>query len=89
VTAAPRGRGWIVLFHVTADAAWSNLPLSGTFVEMLRRLVACRAPNRRQPPDQRQLSINIGKSRKRPIWSRKAAARRRCGPSACWTARDG
>jgi hypothetical protein len=40
VTAAPRGQGWIVLFHVTADAAWSNLPLSGTFVEMLRRLVA-------------------------------------------------
>ena len=40
VTAAPRGRGWIVLFHVTADAAWSNLPLSGSFVDMLRRLVA-------------------------------------------------
>lgn len=40
VTAAPRGSGWIVLFHVTADATWSNLPLSGAFVDMLRRIVA-------------------------------------------------
>ncbi|MEM9734458.1 MAG: DUF4159 domain-containing protein [Pseudomonadota bacterium] len=40
VTAAPRGDGWVVLFHVTADAEWSNLPLSGAFVDMLRRIVA-------------------------------------------------
>ena len=40
VTAAPSGRGWLILFHVTADTSWSNLPLSGTFVEMLRRIVA-------------------------------------------------
>lgn len=40
VTAAARGRGTLVLFHVTADTAWSNLPLSGTFVAMLRRIVA-------------------------------------------------
>ncbi|MEJ8572258.1 DUF4159 domain-containing protein [Microbaculum marinum] len=39
VTAIRHGNGWIVLFHVTADAAWSNLPLSGVFVEMLRRIV--------------------------------------------------
>lgn len=39
VTAARRGKGMIVLFHVTADARWSDLPLSGTFVEMLRRIV--------------------------------------------------
>ncbi|MDP9839968.1 hypothetical protein J2T09_004748 [Neorhizobium huautlense] len=31
--------GRIVLFHVSADATWSNLPISGNFVEMLRRLV--------------------------------------------------
>jgi uncharacterized membrane protein YphA (DoxX/SURF4 family) len=30
----------IVLFHVTGDTRWSNLPLSGTFVEMLKRIVA-------------------------------------------------
>ena len=39
VTAAARGAGRVVLFHVTANADWSNLPLSGLFVEMLRRLV--------------------------------------------------
>ncbi len=40
VTAARRGKGLIVLFHVTADTTWSNLPLSGLFVEMMRRIVA-------------------------------------------------
>ena len=40
VTAAPRGKGQIVLFHVTASPTWSNLPLSGLFVEMLRRTTA-------------------------------------------------
>lgn len=40
VTAAKRGEGQIVLFHVTANSAWSNLPLSGLFVEMLRRVSA-------------------------------------------------
>ena len=39
VTAQKRKNGWIVLFHVGSDASWSNLPLSGTFVEMLRRIV--------------------------------------------------
>ncbi len=39
VTAVKRGKGVIVLFHVTADARWSNLPLSGVFVDMLKRLV--------------------------------------------------
>jgi len=31
--------GHIVLFHVSAEATWSDLPISGDFVEMLRRLV--------------------------------------------------
>lgn len=39
VTAEKRGEGWLVLFHVTANPEWSNLPMSGLFVEMLRRLV--------------------------------------------------
>ncbi|MBW6398105.1 DUF4159 domain-containing protein [Roseomonas sp. HJA6] len=43
VTAEARGQGRIVLFHVTANAEWSNLPLSGLFVDMLRRLVALSA----------------------------------------------
>ncbi|QKP78736.1 DUF4159 domain-containing protein [Methyloligella sp. GL2] len=40
VTALRQGKGWVVLFHVTANSDWSNLPLSGLFVQMLRRLVA-------------------------------------------------
>jgi hypothetical protein len=40
VTAARRGKGVIVLFHVTADTRWSDLPISGAFVEMLKRIVA-------------------------------------------------
>jgi hypothetical protein len=39
VTAEKRGKGLLALFHVTADTSWSNLPLSGAFVEMLRRTV--------------------------------------------------
>ena len=40
VTAARRGKGLIVLFHVTGDTRWSDLPLSGTFVDMLKRIVS-------------------------------------------------
>jgi hypothetical protein len=39
VTASERGSGRIVLFHVTAEASWSNLPISGHFVDILRRVV--------------------------------------------------
>jgi hypothetical protein len=38
VTSTKRGNGRLVLFHVTANSDWSNLPMSGLFVEMLRRL---------------------------------------------------
>ena len=40
VTAQPRGRGLIVLFHVSAGPDWSDVPLSGLFVEMLRRTLS-------------------------------------------------
>lgn len=43
VTAQPRGRGLIVLFHVSAGPDWSDLPLSGLFVDMLRRTLAFAA----------------------------------------------
>ena len=39
VTAGRKGKGMMVLFHVTADTRWSDLPLSGVFVDMLRRIV--------------------------------------------------
>ena len=40
VTAQRRGKGLVVLFHVTADTRWSDLPLSGSFVDMLRQIVS-------------------------------------------------
>ncbi len=38
VTGRAMGDGRVVLFHVTANAEWSSLPLSGLFVSMLERL---------------------------------------------------
>ena len=43
VTRRELGQGQVVLFHVTANAEWSGLPLSGLFVRMLERL-AVSAP---------------------------------------------
>jgi hypothetical protein len=40
VTGEKRGRGNIVLFHISPDATWSTLPISGSFVDMLRRIVS-------------------------------------------------
>ena len=40
VSAEKRGEGWLVLIHTTANTEWSDLPISGLFVDMLRRLVA-------------------------------------------------
>ena len=39
VTGERRGKGLVSLFHVSGDMRWSDLPMSGTFVEMLRRIV--------------------------------------------------
>ena len=38
VTRKDVGQGAVILFHVTANAEWSTLPLAGLFVEMLERL---------------------------------------------------
>lgn len=43
VTRKTLGAGQVVLFHVTANAEWSSLPLSGLFVEMLERLAVSSA----------------------------------------------
>lgn len=43
VSAVPSGRGWIVLFHITSNTTWSDLPMSGLFVDMLRRTIALSA----------------------------------------------
>ncbi|WP_119300529.1 DUF4159 domain-containing protein [Dongia deserti] len=39
VTGERVGNGFSVLFHVSSTADWSNLPISGLFVQMLNRLV--------------------------------------------------
>ncbi len=38
VTGQTKGLGRVVLFHVTANAEWSSVPLSGLFVQMLERI---------------------------------------------------
>ncbi len=44
VTRKAVGDGQIVLVHVTANAEWSTLPLSGLFVQMLERLAVSTRP---------------------------------------------
>lgn len=39
VTAARRGDGELIMFHVTANTDWSSLPISGLFVQMLKRIL--------------------------------------------------
>ena len=40
VTAERREQGWVVLFHTSPNTSWSNLPISGIFVEMMQRIAA-------------------------------------------------
>ena len=40
ITAQKIQKGWNIFFHITANADWSNLPLSGTFVEILERIIS-------------------------------------------------
>ncbi|MBT9384027.1 DUF4159 domain-containing protein [Pseudooceanicola sp. CBS1P-1] len=51
VTRKHVGQGQVVLFHVTANADWSNLPLSGLFVQMLERLSVSSATERPKPEE--------------------------------------
>lgn len=39
VTAEQRGKGWVVLVHTTANTDWSDLALSGLFIDMMRAVV--------------------------------------------------
>lgn len=45
------GGGQVVLVHVTANAEWSSLPLSGLFVQMLERLAVSTRPARPEAAD--------------------------------------
>ena len=44
VTRKEIGAGQVVLVHVTANAEWSSLPLSGLFVQILERLAVSTKP---------------------------------------------
>lgn len=60
VTRKKVGDGQITLFHVTANAEWSSLPLSGLFVSMLDRLAVAVD---QEPPTDQQLSGSTWKPR--------------------------
>lgn len=49
VTGKSLGRGRVALFHVTANAEWSTLPISDLFVKMLGRLSASGGLSARSP----------------------------------------
>ena len=51
VTRKRIGAGQVILFHVTANAEWSTLPLSGLFVQMLERLSITAAAETELPAD--------------------------------------
>jgi hypothetical protein len=53
VTRKRIGAGQVVLFHVTANAEWSTLPLSGLFVQMLERIAVA---SNVAPPDAAELA---------------------------------
>lgn len=59
VTGAPFGGGTVVLFHITADAEWSSLPLSGLFVEILGRLMALAPGQIPAAPDAEALAGSL------------------------------
>ncbi|MGR3373956.1 MAG: DUF4159 domain-containing protein [Pseudooceanicola nanhaiensis] len=51
VTRKRIGEGQVVLFHVSANAEWSTLPLSGLFVQMLERLAVSSTATLPEPAD--------------------------------------
>lgn len=40
VTAEERGNGRIILVHTSADTSWSNIPLSGLFIDMAKTAIS-------------------------------------------------
>ncbi len=70
VTAAKRGAGTLVFFHITANPDWSNLPISGLFVEMMRKtlemapLQVSQGSNASAAPEAPQASASVEASLK-------------------------
>ena len=61
VTRAEFGAGQVVLFHVTASADWSGLPISGLFVAMLDRLAVSSRASR---PGRAELAGTVWSARR-------------------------
>ncbi|MEZ5825033.1 MAG: DUF4159 domain-containing protein [Geminicoccaceae bacterium] len=39
ITGKRHGLGWLILVHTTANTAWTSLPLSGVFIDLLRKIL--------------------------------------------------
>ena len=50
--------GLLVLFHITADTTWSNLPISGLFPDMLRKIVALAGDTARAAPNEEDTAVD-------------------------------
>ncbi|MEO0617645.1 MAG: DUF4159 domain-containing protein [Pseudomonadota bacterium] len=71
VTARGLGEGWLVLFHITANSDWSNLPLSGIFVDMLRRVLTLGS-GARAGTSQIAASVSAAQETEQPVPERGA-----------------
>lgn len=56
ITSAARNSGRVVLFHVTPWADWSNLPMSGLFVELWQKILPLASPSN---SDDAELSTSL------------------------------
>ena len=60
ITASPLEKGLLVMIHTSASPEWSDLALSGVYVEILRRIVSLSGKS------QAQLTQNAGSLQ--PVW---------------------
>lgn len=82
VTSDRLGEGRVILFHITANTDWSNLPLSGLFAQMLTRTLAFAQISGRSvgagqdaggPGGAGDVSADLGASGAGGAWTLKAA----------------
>ncbi len=73
ITAAPQGEGMIVLIHTTASPDWSDLPLSGSYVEILKRIINMAG--------QKKINSDIRYNSLAPLWTLDGWGQRETPPS--------
>jgi hypothetical protein len=59
VTGRREGEGWLVLVHTTANPSWNSLPLSGLFIDMMRRILAMAPGAGGQPSGSLQAAATL------------------------------